>query len=278
MNKIFSVSWAIVAAASIYSRGLGDSIQKRATYCRISSSIKTFVKRIKPHSQKMEQNVKSILDKETFIIAALDNNQKGFPKKHQRFGVCNKFVKVTASMFKKYCPIEDDTPEPTDRVKLTYIDQPIPSAYGMPKYESITTTDTRLSLICTISNVQQSRYLHDINFDGSRVTSYMSIVSICDTVINGVRRFMTGYNKSKKQYKRWKFQPIVFQSDLRDKLVKQLSDEYTFMSECSEFQYNNVKLWNSSIEEPSKLLIPPVSLRDEIRTDEFGMAVIELLV
>ena len=37
------VSWAIVAAASIYSRGLGDSIQKRATYCGISSSIKTYV-------------------------------------------------------------------------------------------------------------------------------------------------------------------------------------------------------------------------------------------
>ena len=130
----------------------------------------------------------------------------------------------------------------------------------MPQYELITTTDASLRLISTISNVNKSQYLADINFDGHRVSSYISFINMCDTIIHGVKRFMTGYNKSNKQFKKWKFQPNVFQSTLRNKLVKMFCDEYVFMSECSAFQYNNVKLWNSSIEETSQILIPPVSL------------------
>ena len=55
-------------------------------------------------------------------------------------------------------------------------------------------------------------------------------------------------------------------------------EQNSFMSICSSFQYNNVKLWNSDIKNESKILIPPVSLRDEIKTEVFGMAIIELLL
>ena len=44
------------------------------------------------------------------------------------------------------------------------------------------------------------------------------------------------------------------------------------------FQYNNVKLWNSSMKNKSKILIPSISLRDEIKTNSFGIAIIELLL
>ena len=35
--------------------------------------------------------------------------------------------------------------------------------------------------------------------------------------------------------------------------------------------------WNPESIEASSLMIPPVSLRDEIRTDGYGMALIEIL-
>ena len=60
------------------------------------------------------------------LLHLLTTIKKAFQKKYQRFGESNKFVKVTASMFKKYSPIEHNTPNPTEKVQLTYIDQPIP--------------------------------------------------------------------------------------------------------------------------------------------------------
>ena len=49
------------------------------------------------------------------------------------------------------------------------------------------------------------------------------------------------------------------------------------ISTCSMFQTDVTLEWNPTSNEATKLLIPPVSLRDEIKTDGFGMAVIELL-
>ena len=85
----------------------------------------------------METTVKNVLEKHDFIVATLDNNQKGFPKTFQRYGVSNKFVKVTASFFKLYCPIPTTTPHPESTVNITYVNQPIPSPYGMSSYESL---------------------------------------------------------------------------------------------------------------------------------------------
>ena len=44
-----------------------------------------------------------------------------------------------------------------------------------------------------------------------------------------------------------------------------------------KFQEAVVKEWNPRSVEATALLIPPVSLRDEIKTDGYGMAIIEIL-
>ena len=44
------------------------------------------------------------------------------------------------------------------------------------------------------------------------------------------------------------------------------------------FQYKHTKHWNKSIAKKVKLIIPPVMKHDEIQTDGYGMALIELLV
>jgi hypothetical protein len=44
------------------------------------------------------------------------------------------------------------------------------------------------------------------------------------------------------------------------------------------FQYNNTMMWNKYTNEVVKLIIPPVLLHNEIKTNGYGMALIELLV
>ena len=44
------------------------------------------------YSISMEGNAKKLLSPiEDYVFSAIDNNQKGFPKNHQRFGVSNNF-------------------------------------------------------------------------------------------------------------------------------------------------------------------------------------------
>ena len=50
----------------------------------------------------MDTTVKNVLRQHEYIVAAMDNNQKGFPKKYQRYGVTNKFVKLTAKWKKMF--------------------------------------------------------------------------------------------------------------------------------------------------------------------------------
>ena len=71
----------MVAAADLCSLGHGDAVQKSSTYCGTSSSVKTLIKNIRKDSESMETTVKNVLHKHDFIVAALDNDQKGFPKK-----------------------------------------------------------------------------------------------------------------------------------------------------------------------------------------------------
>ena len=44
-----------------------------------------------------------------------------------------------------------------------------------------------------------------------------------------------------------------------------------------EFMQNVVEVWNPDSKEVTKIIVPPISLHDEIKTDGYGMAVIELL-
>ena len=44
------------------------------------------------------------------------------------------------------------------------------------------------------------------------------------------------------------------------------------------FQERHTKLWNEKANEPTKLYVPRVSLYNELKLDEYGMAVVDLLV
>ena len=50
-----------------------------------------------------------------------------------------------------------------------------------------------------------------------------------------------------------------------------------FISDFKDFAFNIVRYWNPSIDYATKMIIPPVSSRDEIKTDGYGMALFEML-
>ena len=66
----------------------------------------------------------------------LDNNHKGHPKKIQRFGSSNRFIKVTDRTSKNCILYEEDLGQNNSkRVPITYIDQMIINPVNVPALE-----------------------------------------------------------------------------------------------------------------------------------------------
>ena len=281
-NPQSCINYAIVSAAALYSKGCGDNIQRRFTYSGTSASVKTFLKRVRPYGDKMLEYVSSELYKTKTTVATLDNNQKGHPHKYQRFGSSNKFVKVTARYFRQFCPHNNNYNEITKQCKITYVNQSIPSPDGILPFENIYNNEvcsyTVMKDAILSDTIRTNRIVPKIDFSGKRVESYAKLVDICDEIQNGVRSFLTGYHRSSKEYKYWKNMPPEYCTIERDSIVLLMNSlKTTSIAKCCSFQKDTVLTWNPASKEATKLIIPPVSLRDEIKTDGFGMAVIELL-
>ena len=120
------INWAIISAGANYGRGLGDMVNRRSTYLGASSTTRSFLRCVKPHADKMLSNIAIRLSHVLKTCWTLDNNQKGHPKKFQRFGSSNRFVKVTGRTVHN-CVLCEDTidEENSKRVTITYIDQKI---------------------------------------------------------------------------------------------------------------------------------------------------------
>ena len=73
------------------------------------------------------------------MVVDFDNSKVNIPKKFQRFGSCANMVIATCRLFAK--PTLRDYVEtmdiPEEIIPITYIDQPIPSPYGMPRFEDV---------------------------------------------------------------------------------------------------------------------------------------------
>ena len=104
------------------------------------------------------------------------------------------------------------------------------------------------------------------------------MIDLCDEVEHGLRSFLTGYNRANEACKHWANMPEQHRTIERDGIVHCMNSiKSTAIADCSKFQNRVTMEWNPQSSEATKLLIPPVSLRDEIKTTGFGMAVIELL-
>ena len=90
---------------------------------------------------------------------------------------------------------------------------------------------------------------------------------------------MTGHNASVDKLKHWFNVPDAFKTPFRNELVMKMHEKkQTTIPDIRKFQKSIVENWNPSVKVPTKHVIPEVSFRDEIKTDGFVMAVIEMLV
>ena len=89
----------------------------------------------------MHTTVHNLLRKQYATCSALDNNQKGHPMKHQRYGPCNMFAKVTARII---CNCVVCSTDIDGHVILTYVDQSLESPLGMYPFEDLVQSSTLL--------------------------------------------------------------------------------------------------------------------------------------
>ena len=116
-----------------------------------------------------------------------------------------------------------------------------------------------------------------IDITGLRISTYIKLVRIANTISKTLEPLLTGYIKSKDKYKVWNCQPNEFQSEVRNMISKVLQSESNEFKSFGRFQSSVVNEWNPKANNATAFIIPPVSLRDEIKTDGYGMALIELL-
>ena len=87
--------WAMISAGANYGRGIGEIVNRRATYLGASTTTQTFLRTVRPFGDAMIANVTKILEQVDKTVWMLDNNQRSHPLKFQRFGSSNNFVQVT---------------------------------------------------------------------------------------------------------------------------------------------------------------------------------------
>ena len=135
-NKNKMKHWAMISAGANYGRGIGEIVNRRATYLGASTTTQTFLRTVRPFGNAMIENITATLSHVNKTVWMLDNNQRGHPLKFQRFGSSNNFVKVTGRTSKQ-CNLSstDLGEEDTKHCVLTYVDQDIANPVNFPVFE-----------------------------------------------------------------------------------------------------------------------------------------------
>ena len=279
-NSHLLKNWAAVTTIANFARGITHNKSSSQTYFGNAVHHKTMKKILDKHVELQETAIPELLSKENVVVATMDNNQKGFNVKHPRFGINSKFVKVTGRTFVKSVTTEIGDQEDIHCL-LNYYPQVIPSVLGQPHFENIMKNgivkiEDMAAAIKFPTDIQCTGMSVDIT--GNRVLGYIQIVEVSHIIVSE-RRFVSGYNLTEKNYKWWTHQKEIFkENSVRKDCMRIFSRlKRQILNSASTFQRQHTGLWNPKMGEASKLCIPAVSLYDEMKLEEYGMAIIELL-
>ena len=109
-------------------------------------------------------------------IAIFDNSQFNINKKFQQHATSSNMAEATCRIFLKpttYAYI-DEIPScwsQTDDIRITYLDQSIPSPYGMPVYKSLLDEWT----IADLAKERFSTFENSIDTSGDRIQTYFNV-------------------------------------------------------------------------------------------------------
>ena len=115
-----------------------------------------------------------------------------------------------------------------------------------------------------------------IDMTSCMVLVYKELVVISNSICNSIILPFTGYNKIRDTFKIWKHQPTQFKSECRNR-VSLFFMANIFILILLVVLNRRLSKSRILVRKATSLIIPPVLLRDEIKTDSYSMAIIELL-
>lgn len=279
-------NWALVGTAAVYGkRGNSNNPITTMTYFGHCVSMSTLLRKTLQWKEDQNAIIHRELIKSTVSVACLDNNQRGHNMKNQRGGYSNRFVKVTGRVFVKPILYRPNSPI-NEKVTLTYCNQLVPASLNMPQFEKcynlkhiietlLSGTDVNVNYPTNISTPN----INSTCFMGKRVEEYYNITKVVK-VLDSIRSQFVGYNLKKNEFKIPNHTPKDLITDTLKSFMKDMhSLKKTVLkrSTTKEFMKRVVDLWNPYSQTLTKTLVPSVSTRDELKTEGYGMAVVELM-
>ena len=120
---------------------------------------------------------------------------------------------------------------------------------------------------------------HDINFNGTRVTSYHNLCRVFNKI--NLIRIVTGgiYHRGIDTYNFVKFLPCTWKSESMKFIINRMNrlKGSLLFKKYHVFQRNAVQKWNPYYNEACSLIVPKFMLHDKITADGYGKCIIELL-
>ena len=143
---------------------------------------------MKECGKDIQQRTTDVLRKEKVVLYCYDNIQRGDPQKNQRGGQSSFYVVGTHQLANK--PVIYDKTEHDDKYAKMTCDQsqPIPSPSNFPAFEEIDPTSPD-ELVELLTNFESVECKDEPDMTGKRVSSYTSILSTSNTILEVKRVF-----------------------------------------------------------------------------------------
>ena len=244
----------------------------------LSRKLKTLI----TSAKVMEMGRATLMASGKFGLFAMDNSQFKIPRKYQREGVSSAMPTFTTRCgFKVKNPEEELKVLRTfTRPAITYLDQAIPPAVGMPPYH--------LHPFVTAGNLEPSMLPDYINChnhsSGACMNAYAHRFEISQ-VASSLRKLMPHQDREGTEGE-FKFQnekdvSAMFNSRIPSMLDKnrdpQNGEEYSYYKWLGEFPHRATVRWRGETEKAS-ILVQPLSKMDETTNKGAGVVLISQLV
>jgi hypothetical protein len=289
-NSQSLVWFAVSRAAVAYGLGEHTSLRQHAVFYGHSCTQKSMLQLLSAFSSIKEvmEKCRKMLRAAVMVCGhylclwAYDNGQQGQRKNNQRAGSSSDFAMVTV----RACfEIWNDAPSSkydhnnmSNKAPLTYIDQAIPSPYGLEHYESIPNMSGWIigynngrfdSVPKGLRNLQ---YANDIT--GTRMKAYSKFLRFSKFCSLLHHCFSSPTKVFKNQPKQLAAGADAFIRSVKITL-HQLRGPGKLFASASAFEYQSVAGWKG-IRPKAKLMVPPVSLLDETTNEGSGGVVIQM--
>ena len=279
-NKDYFDWWSVINSAAFHAKPL-NSIPSFFGITILRGSLNKKLGALIKASDVMMKGRRTLLDAGCFGVCAIDNTQIMTPRKYQRAGCSSKMNMYTTRLF--FYVVNPETLElhlwPLDKVPITYMDQPIPPAMGMPLYH--------LCGPITVSNFEQKpmpSYVSFSDYTGACVKSYVQRFKLSQA-ISSFRKLIPHHTREGTE-NAFKFQYEDKVATMKRLNIPSLLDpnrrplngeSLSYYKSMHEFPRRATVLWRGETPKVS-ILVQPLSKMDETTNKGAGIVLLTQLI